>query len=79
MLDIKTAKIIKKAINENQATCSFQITLEDVCRMQPVSVITCGSGYTVLGLQYGDVTILVWVQFNETLGVCVRSVKAQCW
>ena len=34
-----------------------------------------GSGYTILALQFGDLTILVWVQFSEKLGVMVRRVK----
>jgi hypothetical protein len=79
MLEIKYAKLILKAIKENTATSAFPVTLEDVCRMQPVPVVTGCSGHTVLGTQCGDVTILVWVNINETLGVCVRSVKAQCW
>ncbi len=38
-----------------------------------------GSGYTILALQFGDLTILVWVQFSEKLGVMVRRVKGQAW
>ena len=47
--------------------------------MQPVVQNTNGIGYTILALQSGDLTILVWVQFNEKLGVMVKSVKAQAW
>lgn len=79
MLDIKTAKLIKKALDDFYAPYANRIDLEDICRMQPVPVTTKGSGYTILALQCGDCTILVWVQFNETLGVCVRAVKTQAW
>jgi len=47
--------------------------------MQPIAVNTKGSGYTILGIQYGDLTILVWVQFDEALGAKVRAVKTQAW
>ena len=78
MLDIKTATLVRKAINEHFSSPDT-ISLEAVCRMQPVVQNTNGSGYTILALQYGDLTILVWVQFSEKLGVIVRSVKAQAW
>ena len=78
MLDIKTATIIRSAINDHFSTPNM-VSLESVCRMQPVPQNTTGSGYTILALQLGDLTILVWVQFSEKLGVIVRSVKAQAW
>lgn len=78
MLDIKTAALIRKAINEHFSN-SDAVSLEAVCRMQPVVQNTRGSGYTILALQFGDLTILVWVQFNEEQGVIVRSVKAMAW
>ena len=78
MLDIKTATLVRKAINEHFSSPGM-VSLEAVCRMQPVVQNTSGSGYTILALQFGDLTILVWVQFNEKLGVMVRSVKAQAW
>lgn len=77
MLDIKTAKLVKSAIDNHFG--KEIINLENVCRMQPVPVDTNSTGYTILATQYGDMTILVWVQFDETLGVCVRTVKTQCW
>ena len=77
MLDIKTAKLVKDAIDKHFG--KEVVDLENVCRMQPVPVNTKGSGYTILSTQYGDLTILVWVQVNATLGVCVRAVKTQAW
>ncbi len=78
MLDIKTARIVREAINEHFSSPNM-VSLEAVCRMQPVVQNTSGSGYTILALQFGDLTILVWVQFDEEQGVIVRSVKAQAW
>lgn len=77
MLDIKSATTIKKAINKELGY--ERATLEDVCRMEPLPITTKGSGYNVLGMQYGDMSVLVWVQFNEKLGVIVRNVCAQPW
>ena len=78
MLDIKTAAVIRKEINKHFSTPGM-VSLESVCRMQPVAQNTSGSAYTILALQFGDLTILVWVQFSEELGVTVRKVNAQAW
>ena len=78
MLDIKTATHVRKAIN-NHFSSPDMVSLEAVCRMQPVVQNTSGSGYTILALQCGDFTILVWVCFNEKLGVIVNRVAAQAW
>jgi hypothetical protein len=78
MLDFRTAQIVAKAINKHFNTPDA-VSLESVCRMQPISQDTSGSGYTILGLQSGDLTILVWVQFSEKLGPVVRNVKTQAW
>ena len=78
MLDIKTATLVRNAIN-NHFSSPDMVSLEAVCRMQPVVHNTSDSGYTILALQYGDLTILVWVQFSEKLGVMVRRVKGQAW
>ena len=78
MLDFRTAQIVAKSINKHFNTPDA-VSLESVCRMQPISQDTSGSGYTILGLQSGDLTILVWVQFSEKLGPIVRNVKTQAW
>ena len=81
MLDMNTAKIVKKAIDEhfNTKKNGEIMSLEDVVRMTPVSKAGRGGAYTILSAQFGDMTILVWIQFNDTLGVCVRAVKTQAW
>ena len=78
MLDVKNATIVRKAINDYLSTPNGG-SLEAVCRMEPIAQSTASSGYTVLGLQSGDVTLLVWVQFDETSGIIVRSVKSIPW
>ena len=76
MLDIKTAYLIKNVIDKKVSPDA--VTMEDVCRMEPIQVSTKTSGYTILGTQCGDLTILVWVQFSD-LGACVRAVKTMAW
>ena len=78
MLDIITAEQVKKAI-DNKYNGKGPLTLEDVVRMEPISKGGQGGSYTIIGSQFGDLTILVWLQFNEKSGVCVRSVKTQTW
>lgn len=77
MLDIVTAKLIKTALDEYFS--NNVINLEDICRMQPVPMSTRSGGHTILATQFGDMTILVWIQFSEAIGVRVRAVKAVCW
>lgn len=77
-MSIKDSKKIQKAINEHFSTNT--ISLEAVGRMQPVTKNSKdGNDYTILALQYGDLTILVWVQYDEKNNVIVRNVKAQAW
>lgn len=77
MLDINTAKIIKQALDSKWYKNNCPLTLEDVCNMQPIS--RAGIAYTILASQYGDLTILVWVQFDEKRGVVVRLIKTLAW
>lgn len=77
MLDINTAKLVKKSIDD-KFNGNAPLTLEDVVRMEPISKSDKG-GYTIVASQFGDLTILVWLLFNEKLGVCVRRVKTQAW
>lgn len=78
MLDTKTATLVRKAINKHFSSPDM-VSLEAVRRMQPVVKNTGGNDYTILALQFGDLTILVWVQFSEKLGVMVRKVESQAW
>ena len=77
-LDRKSAAIIRKAICDHLKTTD-EPGIEAIYRMQPLFQTTNGSGYTVLGLQHGDVSILVSVQFNEKLGTIVRNIKTMTW
>ena len=76
MLDISTAKLVKNAINEHFKEA--RISLEDVSKMTPATVLGKSGGYTILTGQYGDLTIMVWIQIKET-GTIVRAVKTQAW
>lgn len=78
MLDINTAKIIKKAIDEN-FNGNGPITLEDIVRMEPIQKSGIGGSYTILATQYGDLTVLVWLGYNENLSMCVRKVDTHKW
>ena len=78
MLDINTAKLVKKSIDD-KFNGSGPLTLEDIVRMEPISKGGKGGSSTIIASQFGDLTILVWLQFNEKLGVCVREVQTQAW
>ena len=78
MLDHSLAMNILEAIREHYAPYTTDISMKDVCRMQPVSLCEEG-GYTILAMQRGDLTILVWVQYNKLNHPVVRSVKTQAW
>ncbi len=77
MLDIKTAKLVRKAINEHLG--AEQVSLNAVCKMQPVMQGTTCYDFTILALQYSYYTILVWIEFDEKLGVIVRCVQTIAW
>ncbi len=77
MLDISTAKIVKAAIDDHFKK-EVNISLEEVSKMTPAPVVGHGGGHTILSCQYGDLTIMVWLQMRET-GTVVRAVKTQAW
>ena len=77
MLDISTAKLVKSSIDAN-FNGNGPLTLEDVVRMEPISKGGKSGAYTIIGSQFGDMTILVWLQFCE-MGVIVRTVKTLAW
>lgn len=73
-MDISTAKVVKAALDKQFS--SNAISLESVCKMQaiPGTII----GYTVLALQYAELTILVRIQITQS-GVKVVKIKIQEW
>jgi hypothetical protein len=77
MLDISTAKLVKKAI-DNHFKEAVKISLEEVSKMTPAPVVGRGGGHTIISCQYGDLTIMVWIQIREN-GTIVRAVKSQAW
>ena len=82
MLDIHAARTIRNAINhhfDKDGEGTEFIDLESVCRMQPIPFGTKAGGCNIFGTQYGDLTILVWVQISQIEGITVRAVKTQSW
>ncbi len=77
MLELSTAKIVRKAINKHLG--AEQVSLNAVCKMQPVMQGTTCDDFNILALQYSYYTILVWIEFNEKLGVIVRDVQTIAW
>lgn len=75
MLDINTAKIVKAGIKKE---LDIDLTLNDICRMQPIPTHERG-GYTILAMQCGDLTILVWVWVDENGSVRVTRAKRVSW
>lgn len=78
MLGLSDAKVIKEAINHECFNGEAVVSLEDVAQMQIIPGTRIGDSITVLALQYGDLTILAWVQFTE-IGMRVRKVRKQAW
>lgn len=83
MLDIKTARCIKEAINNE---IGISIAVEDVCKMQPITITSSTqlpSEFnifpTILGIQWGTHTILVWVEFPNDSEIMVREVQMLDW
>lgn len=77
MLDVKTAATIKNSIDKK--THPLTVNLEDVCRMEPLPIAAVGPSITVLGMQYRHLSILVWVEFDEKLGIIVHRVEDLIW
>lgn len=77
MLDVNVGILVRDAINREVAANA--VTLEDVCKMQPIAKVSGKNSYTILGIQWEDVTILVMVQFTEKQGVRVIGVKTCDW
>ncbi len=75
MLDFNTARIIKAAIKKETG---IDLYTNDVCRMQPIPRHESG-GHSILAIQCGDLTILVWVYVDEAQGLRVVKVKTCAW
>lgn len=78
MLEHSLAMAILDGIRDFYSPCTTDISIKDVMRMQPVSLCEEG-GYTIYAMQRGDLTILVWIQYNKLNHPVVRAVKTQAW
>lgn len=76
MLDMRTARILKNAIDKHFG--KEMLSLNEASKMTAAPVIGKHGGYTVYSCQFGDLTIMVWAQSLET-GMVVRAVKTQAW
>ena len=74
-MGISDAEMIARAINEEIGD-EF-MTAEDVLQMDPLTKID-EDGYTVLGGQYGDMSILVWIQ-DDNGDIVIREVETVAW
>lgn len=77
MLDVNVGILVRDAINREVAANA--VTLEDVCKMQPIAKVSGKNCYNVLGIQWEDTTILVIIQFTEKQDVRVIGVKTCDW
>lgn len=71
-----TATLIKEAIDKKIGHSKFSV--EEIAMMRPLHRDINDGGYTIYGIQSGDLTILVWLQIRNG-DVCVRSVKTLGW
>lgn len=78
MMSIEDAKVIKNAVNNTLFKGKPVISLEDAAQMQLLPSSRVSDSISVLALQYGDMTIMAWVQFTE-MGMRVRMVRSQAW
>ena len=78
MLSTNEILHVRRAINRELFGDESVLTMEDVAQMQPIPGTRMGDSLTVLAIQYGDSTILVWVQFMD-YGLYVKKVKRQAW
>ena len=76
MLEKNNARAVREAVKK---VLGIDLTWEEACKMQPIVQTPHGAGLTVLALQRGDLTILVWVKFDEVLGICIENVKSCAW
>ena len=68
----KMENLIFKAINQKIGV--GRILLQDVQAMKPIQKSSKSGGYNIFAIQYGDLTLLVWVNQNE-----VKKVKTVAW
>lgn len=78
MLAIKDALMIKNFVNGFLFEGEDVLSLEDAANMHPIPGARHDSSYTILSIQVGTQTILVWVQFTDR-GLRVRGANKQSW
>ncbi|MBR3249781.1 MAG: hypothetical protein IKF83_03675 [Clostridia bacterium] len=80
MLAPKEALQVQNYVNSHLFDGKHVLTMEDAANMQPIPGTRNGGGsYTILATQYGDLTILVWVQYMEAGFMTIRYAHKQAW
>ena len=78
MLSTNDAQLVRNAVNRELFNDESIFSVEDAAQMQSLPGTRMGASITVLAIQYGDLTIMTWVQFTEH-GMRVRKVHSQAW
>ena len=79
MLAINEAQQVKSFVNRNLFNDEEILSLEDAANMQPIpGTRHKGGSYTILAMQDGDLTILVWVQYVDG-GFHIKKADTQAW
>ena len=77
MLDKSLCDLLYKSLKEYFG--QEIVRIDDVAKMS----IVPGNGYMIFGHQYGDLTILVWIQIvfdsHNVSRYVVRGIKTQAW
>ena len=79
MLDIKTAELVKKAIDERYDPFNSPFSLENIRERMKEIPGDVHDGYTVFALQSGNLTVLVRIANFKTCLVDVHAVKFLAW
>lgn len=75
MINTNTAILIKEAIEKEVSV--INVSLESIERLTPIDRLA--KGYSVLGIQYGDLAILVRMKLDAAGKMIVKSVKTYAW
>ena len=77
MLDLRIAQAIMDELEKEGR--NGLLKPEDVCRMQPIPTAPTRNGYTILGVQRGDATVLVWLHFENYSNIKIKKIQVIGW
>ena len=79
MLATEEALKVKEYVNDHLFDGHQVLTVEDAANMQAIPGTRKGGSYTILSCQYGDLTILVWIQYREAGFMAIRMADKVAW